>query len=144
MKCAPAGCAAMLAACDGDPTGADAAELRRAMDQWTAQGIDDYRMTIARQGGMIAGGAIITVRDGAPVSVQVTFPGEGMPASFFERFDTVEELFHIVEVAHSDRSHRIDAEYHPQFGVPMDVYVDPAKNVVDEEYGFRIQTFEVL
>lgn len=144
MKCAAAGCAAMLAACDGDSTGADPAELQRAMEQWNTQGIDDYRMTIRRQGGMVGGAAIITVRDGEPVSVQGIAPTEGMPAGFFQYFDTVEELFHILEVAHRDKSDRIDAEYHPQFGVPMDVYIDPAKNVVDEEYGFEIETFEVL
>lgn len=143
-KSAAAACAVMLAACGGDPTGADPDELRRAIDQWNAQGIDDYRMTIRRQGGMIGGAAIITVRDGEPVSVQPIAPTEGMPASFFEAFGTVEKLFHILTVAHNDRADRIDAEYHPQLGVPLDVYIDPAKNVVDEEYGFEIETFEVL
>jgi Family of unknown function (DUF6174) len=143
LKSVATGCAVMLAACD-DPTGADPAELRRAMEQRNAQGIDDYRMTVRRQGGMIAGAAIITVRDGEPVSVQGISPTEGMPASFFEAFGTVEKLFHILVVAHDDRADRIDAEYHPQLGVPLDVYVDPAKNVMDEEYGFEIETFEVL
>ncbi|HEX6373670.1 MAG TPA: DUF6174 domain-containing protein [Longimicrobium sp.] len=143
--CVAAGCAAMLASC-GDITGSagNRAELQRAMDRWNAQDIDDYRMTIRRQGGMIAAAAVVTVRNGEPVSVQVVDPAEGMPASFFDAFDTVENLFHILTVAHNDRSDRIDVEYHSQLGVPLDVYVDPAKNVADEEYGFVVDAFEVL
>jgi hypothetical protein len=140
-----AACVCALAAC-GNVTGsgADLAALRRAQDRWNARNIDDYRMTIRLQGGMIGGAAVITVRDGAPQSVQSIEPFEGMPASFFTPFDTVEDLFHILKVAHDNDSDRIDVEYHRELGVPMDVYIDPARNVVDEEHGFVVESFEVL
>lgn len=143
--CVAAGCAAMLAAC-GDITGSggNRAELRRAMDRWNAQGIDDYRMTVRMQGGMIGGAAVVTVRDGVPVSVEPIHEGPELPASFFAPFDTVEDLFHVLQVAHRDRAGRIDAEYHSQLGMPVDVYIDPEENVVDEEHGFEIEAFEVL
>lgn len=141
---AAAGCVALLAACSDITGTSDAAELRRALVRWSAQDIDDYRMTIRRQGGMIAAAAIVTVRDGQPVSVQPIAPGEGVPASFFERFDTVEDLFEMVANAHDDGADRIDAEYHRQLGVPVDVYVDPERNTADEEYGFVVEAFEPL
>ena len=144
--CVAGGCAALLAAC-GDITGSgrNGAELDRAMDRWNAQGIGDYRMTVRIQGGMIGGAAIVTVRDGVPVSVQpIREEGPEVPASFFAPFDTVEDLFHVLQVAHPDRDDRIRAEYHPQLGMPIDVYIDPETNVADEEHGFAIETFEPL
>ncbi|HEY0019701.1 MAG TPA: DUF6174 domain-containing protein [Longimicrobium sp.] len=144
-KFAAAGCVAILAAC-GDPTGSagDPAALSRALERWSVQDIDDYRMTIRLQGGMLAGHARITVRDGQTVSVQPLAPDEGMPPRFFEHLDTVDELFEVLIDAHNDDAHRIDVQYHPQLGVPMDVYIDPERNAIDEEHGFKIEVFEIL
>lgn len=145
LKMAAAACVAVLAAC-GDITGnaGERMELERARELWNAQGIDDYRMTLGLQGGMIGGRAIITVRDGVPVSVQPIEPWEEMPASFFQGFDTVEDLFAILQRAVDQDADRIDAEYHRQLGVPLDVYIDPSKNAVDEEHGFVVESFAVL
>lgn len=142
LKFAAAGCVAMLAAC-GDPTGSagDPEALNSAMERWSVQDIDDYRMTIRRHGG---GLARITVQDGQTVSVQPLAPDEGMPPSVFEYLETVEELFEMLIVAHNNDAHRIDATYHPQLGVPMDVYIDPQRNAIDEEHGFKIEVFEIL
>lgn len=145
LKMAAAACVAMLAAC-GDVTGnaGERMELERARELWDAQGIDDYRMTVGRQGGMIGGRAMITVRDGTPVSVQPLEPWEEMPPQYFNGMDTVEDLFAILQRAVDNDADRIDAEYHRQLGVPVDVYIDPSKNAIDEEHGFIVESFEIL
>jgi hypothetical protein len=144
-KFAALGCVAMLAGCEGDPTGSagDPEALASAQERWSAQDINDYRMTIRLQGGMIGGSARITVQNGQTVSIQPLAPG-ALPASAFQHLDTVEELFDILVSAHDDDAYRIDAEYHPQLGVPMDVLIDPEKNAVDEEHGFKVDIFEIL
>lgn len=142
LKFAVAGCVAMLAAC-GDPTGSagDPEALSAALERWSTQDIDDYRMTIRRQGG---GLARITVQDGQTVSVQPLAPDEGMPPSFFEHLETVDALFEILIAAHNNDAYRIDVQYHPQLGVPMDVSIDPDRNAIDDEHGFKVEVFEIL
>lgn len=143
-----AACVALPAACGDQPIGLgtdpELLEMRRARNRWLSQNADDYRMTVRRQGGMIGGAAVITVRDGVPVSVEGIAPYEGMPASYMEAFDTVDDLFHIVVVAFDNRAGRIDALYHPQLGMPVNVYIDPERNTADEEHGFVVESFEIL
>ena len=112
---------------------------------WNAQDIDDYRMTVHMGGGMIAGAAVIEVRDGVPVSVQPAGTGPGqIPLSAFARYDTVEELFGVLEDAFKTDAHRIDAEYHDRYGLPVSVFIDPREDVVDEEHGFWVEGFTPL
>jgi hypothetical protein len=140
-----AGCAAMLAAC-GDVTGSggDPMEFGRAFDLWNSKGIDDYRMTVRLQGGWLGGAAVIEVRDGVPVSVRPIAPGEGLPPEAFRDFDTVDELFGILANALNHEADRIDARYDRFLGVPLDVYIDPDTDAIDEEHGFLIEAFQVL
>ncbi|HEU0300045.1 MAG TPA: DUF6174 domain-containing protein [Longimicrobium sp.] len=139
------GCVAMLAACvDATGSTGDPMQLRRAIDQWNALAIDDYRMEIRPHDGTLGGGAIITVQNGEPVSVQMVALYEGTPASFFEDFDTVEELFYVLVGAHNLEADRIDVKYHRHLGVPVDVYIDPESNVAGDQHGFVIEAFEVL
>lgn len=139
-----AGCLALLAACSGNPTGIERAnmQLDAARALWDARGTDDYEMTVRLTGAWFGGAAVIRVRDGVPVSVQPTGPGDGTSPEVFASYDTVEELFAIVERAVEQNAYRLDAEYHARLGLPVDVYVDMEQNVVDEEHGFIVEAFE--
>ncbi|MBW3571095.1 MAG: hypothetical protein KY467_08315 [Gemmatimonadetes bacterium] len=139
-----AGCLGLLAACGSDPTGIEGKrmELEDARRLWQAQGIDDYRMTVRLTGAWFGGAAVIRVRDGVPVSVQPVNAGQGVTAETFASYDTVEELFAIVERAVAEGAHRLDAEYHARLGLPVNVFVDPIQNAIDEEHGFVVEVFE--
>jgi hypothetical protein len=135
-----------LSACSGNPTLADEeAEMERSRQVWNAQGIDDYRMTVRITGGLLGGSAVIEVRDGAPVSVQ---PAEGgpqnLPLSAFARYDTVEELFAVLEQAFANGADNVDATYDPTLGLPLNVAIDPFENAIDDEHGFMVVGFTVL
>jgi hypothetical protein len=139
-------CVAALAACSSNPNLADEeARMERSRQVWNAQGIDDYRMIVWITGGLLGGGAVIEVRDGVPVSVQ---PAEGgpqhLPMSAFARYDTVEELFAVLEQAFDRNVHEVKAEYDPRFGLPIDVDIDPMRDAIDEEHGFSVEGFTVL
>lgn len=137
-------CLAMLAAC-GDATGVESApmELERARGLWDARGVEDYRMTVRLTGAWIGGAAEIQVRGGVPVSVRAVGMPEGIPAEAFRHYDTVEELFAILQHAVDDDAERIAAEYHPRLGVPVEVYIDHRLNSVDDEHGFIVEAFDV-
>jgi hypothetical protein len=142
-KMVAAACLAVLAACDGDPMGirGERMELAQARQLWERQGTDDYRMTVRLTGAWFGGSAQIRVRDGVPVSVQPVDPGNGVTPGLFGAYDTVEELFTIVENAVAEGADRLDAEYHTRLGVPVEVYVDFA-DWIDEEHGFIVEAFE--
>jgi hypothetical protein len=137
-----AACLAVLAACDGDPLGirGERMELAQARQLWEREGTDDYRMTVRRTGAWFGGSAVIRVRDGVPVSVQPIDPVDGVTPEVFGAYDTVEELFAIVENAVAEGADRLDAAYHPRLGLPVDVYVDWA-DWADEEHGFVVEAF---
>jgi hypothetical protein len=137
---------AALAACSGNPTLADEqAQMERSRQLWNAQGIDDYRMTVRLQGGWFSGSVVVEVRDGAPVS-RHTPAGEPqqVPPEAFAEYDTVEELFAILERAFENGADDVDATYDPTLGLPVDVYIDPMKDAIDEEHGFLVQGFTKL
>lgn len=141
-----AGCLAVLAACEGEPTAivAEHMELTAARQLWDAKGVDDYRMRVRVVGAWMGGTAVITVRHGVPVSVDpVDKPGEAFGAMFGE-YDTAEELFAIVERAVADEADRIDAAYHSEYGLPVEVFIDFRTTWVDDEHGFIVETFERL
>jgi hypothetical protein len=135
-----------LAACGGDLTGVtgEKMELAAARRLWEHEGVDDYRMTVRLTGAWLGGAAVIAVRNGVPVSVRPM--GELGPESsgMFSGYDTVEELFGILEHAVAENADHIDATYHARYGVPVDVYVDYRESWVDDESGFVVETFDRL
>lgn len=135
-----------LSACSGNATLADEeAQMERSRQVWNAQGIDDYRMIVKITGGLIGGSAAVEVRDGVPVSVQPAPGGpQHLPMSSFAGYDTVEELFAVMERAFDRDVHELKAEYDPRFGVPIDVDIDPMRDAIDEEHGFAVEGFTVL
>lgn len=135
-----------LSACSGNPTLADEeARMERSRQVWNAQGIDDYRMTVRITGGLLGGSAAVEVRNGVAVSVQ---PAEGgpqnLPLSAFARYDTVEELFAVLEQAFETGADDVDATYDPTLGLPLNVAIDPMENAIDEEHGFLVEGFTKL
>jgi hypothetical protein len=140
-----AACVAVLAACDGGGlTGVtgEQMELARARQLWNQHGTDDYRMTVRLTGAWFGGKAVIVVRDGEPVSVQPVEPGNGVTVSLWESYDTVEELFGVLQRAVEDDAFRIDASYHAGYGVPVDVFIDHREGWADDEHGFVVETFD--
>ena len=141
-----AGCLAVLAACEGEPTAivAERMELSAARQLWNAQGMDDYRMRVRTTGAWGGAAAVITVRDGVPVSVKLV--GEEGPGFdwLFNDYDTVEELFAILDHAVAEDADHIDAAYHSQYGLPVEVFIDYRETWADDEQGFIVETFERL
>jgi hypothetical protein len=135
-------CVAMLAACS-DATGADGRrDIADARRLWDSRDVDDYRMTVQLGGAWIGGAAVIQVRDGVPVSVQPV--GEQtLPPEAFGAYDTVEELFAVLDNAVENDADRIDATFHDRLGIPLEVYIDVRTTWADDEHGFAVESFQL-
>ncbi len=88
--------------------------------------------------------AEVVVRNGQRVSVTIVETGEPVPAQFASLYLTVDELFDFVEDAIDRKAHRIDVEYDPDLGVPIEISIDYEENVIDEEMAFRASSFTPL
>jgi len=141
-----AACVALLAGCD-DPTGiaGERMELARARQLWSAEGVDDYRMQVRLVGAWFGGAAVIHVRNGVPVSVERVGEGGGeAPGEVWSHYDTVDELFGILQHAVDEEADQIDATYHARYGLPVQVSIDYRENWADDEQGFIVETFDRL
>ena len=142
-------CLALLVGCT--PTGPEGTErdaLRAGRGRWEAAGARSYRYTLDIRAMIIGGTPIsVEVRDGNPVSVRYVNTGQAVSTTaegaFVARFDTVEELFGVIEQA-LERKGRVSAAYDPSLGYPVSADVDPHRNAIDDEFGFRVLGFEVL
>lgn len=141
-----AGMAALLAACS-EPTGVtgERMELARARQLWDTRGVDDYRMQVRLVGAWFGGAAVIHVRNGAPVSVEpLGRQGGAGVGELWSHYDTVEELFAVVQRAVEYPADHIDATFHGRYGLPVDVAVDLEEQMADDEHGFIVETFDAL
>ncbi|HEX5869909.1 MAG TPA: DUF6174 domain-containing protein [Longimicrobium sp.] len=145
-KWVAAACLAVLAACSeegpAEPVVGEQMELAAARGLWNAHGSDDYRMTVRLTGAWWNGAAVIWVRNGVPVAVQSVAGGSEVPREVWRSYDTVDELFALVERAVQENAHFLAAEYHSSYGLPVDVFVDMRQNMVDDEQGFIVETFD--
>lgn len=141
-----AGCLAVLAACESEPTAIVAEHMGRpaARQLWDSQGVKDYRMRVRLTGAWLTGVSVITVRNGVPVSVEpVDQPGRSF-IHLFGDYDTVEDLFAVLERAEAEAADRIDAAFDSRYGVPVEVTIDNREDLADDEHGFIVETFERL
>lgn len=113
---------------------------------WEARNIDSYSYLLrvnAFSAEGAAGAVQVVVTDGVP---KVTAPA-GVPlpeGATFARYDTIPELFGLVEQAEAAGAETIRAEYDPAYGFPADVFIDLDKQLADEEFGFVITDFRPL
>jgi hypothetical protein len=64
--------------------------------------------------------------------------------SAFARYDTVEELFAVLEQAFDTGADDVDATYDATLGLPLLAAIDPMENAIDEEHGFLVEGFTKL
>jgi hypothetical protein len=87
---------------------------------------------------------VVEVQNGVPVSVEYATKGDPPPPEYFDRYDTIDELFLVIEDAIGQQPVILEAMYDNDYGFPIDVYIDYEANVADEELGFSVTDFEDL
>jgi hypothetical protein len=79
---------------------------------------------------------IIRVRGGQVVEREYETSDEPVPAEPAPFFPDVEGLFAFLEDALDQDPAQARAEFHPEYGYPVTMWVDFATNVADEEQGY--------
>lgn len=128
------------------PSGA-AGDLRAARAEWERQGIDSYRYTIRRSCECLpeaTAPARVEVRGGRTVSVVAAAGGRQLRPEVFEQYDTVEELFAVIEEAIARDPYRFTARYDARLGYPLEYSVDFDREHADDEGSLVITDFEVI
>lgn len=121
--------------------------LQQARLLWEANGIYGYSYDLQVNcfcPSEITRPVRVVVQNDQPVSVEYIDTAdskEAAPSPYFERYDTMDELFDIVETGIVGDAETVEAEYDPAFGFPAQVYIDESLSVADEEIGWRIENF---
>lgn len=117
-------------------------QLQKNRGKWAYAGIDDYRYVIHQACYCFAPSYRVEVIDGEVVSVtDVNDPISGSQAGYG---DTVPGLFDRIQAAMDANPDGLRATYHDVLGYPTSLSVDPSANVLDDEGGWVVDSFEVI
>lgn len=141
MKILPSGYAGLLAlvlflpGCSDDISGPDLRdELEANRNRWQSVGFTNYTYRVDRACFCGFGGlAEIEVRNGVIVAVTQVNDGAAVEPEFLEFYDTVEDLFDLIEAAIAREPQVLNVEYDDQLGYPTSIELDYAFNVADDE-----------
>ncbi|MCZ6867419.1 MAG: DUF6174 domain-containing protein [Chloroflexi bacterium] len=127
------------------PLGTAQRELDKNRQIWESQGLTDYRMAFQWFCFCVpeyVAPVVVSVRDTNTID-GVTFSETGAPVdpSSFDRYETVDGLFDLIQAAIDQNAFSISVEYDPELGYPAGASIDYQRLVIDEERGF---TAEVL
>ena len=118
-------------------------DLSVNMRRWHDQGYSSYDYVVSNQCFCVLGGVPVrvSVRDAQVVSVVYVSTGLPLESNLVSSYGDVERLFRLIDDAIAAHAASIRATYDPVLGYPADVFIDYARNVADEESGFRVTSF---
>ena len=110
-------------------------ELDDSRKKWLDAGIANYTYRQDRSCFcFFAGPADVTVINREIVSVRGLWPDSiDIGSDNFNIFDTVIDLFDMVEDAIDRKVHQLDVTYDQQFGYPTSIAIDYQENTIDDE-----------
>ncbi len=131
----------------GEPWAIHRELLERNRDRWTDERTAAYRYDFRMSCECIpgfAGTVEITVLDDritalVPQSSQVSVPEDQWPA-----FETVDEMFALIERAIDERAHQFHVEYDAALGYPTQISLDFDETHVDDELSIHVSALELL
>jgi hypothetical protein len=132
------GCAVLTGPDEPDPVAGEVAEQMR---KWEAQGLDDYRFTLARTCFCTEEAtqpARVEVRDDRVVKVTSIRTGRALS---LELGVTVEAMFEQIAAAARDGTY-LEAAYHPERGYPAQVVIGTLAN--DAGVGYSLSDLEAV
>ncbi len=127
------------AGCEDEGPRTQLEQLEEHEALWAATRPVAYRFALERICFCAERGPVRVTVEGQTVMdrtfVETGDPVEGEARSWFP---DVDGLFDVLRHALESGADHVDVEYDPQTGVPIDLWIDYAANVADEELGFHV------
>ena len=121
--------------------------LAAHQSRWSDQGKDSYRYEL-RIGCFcppeVTDAVLVFVRDGITDSVLYIESGRPAEDRYFERCDTVDKLFLLIQDAIDREADKIEVTYDEDLGIPTRIYIDFVEQAVDDEISYDIARFQIL
>ena len=129
------------------PAAENPAVVENPQALWESQNINSYRYTL--QVGCfciqeMVRPVTIEIIDGEVASITYVDDGTTADPQLFERYDSVDELFAIINDVELQNPVRLDVTYDETYGVPLSVNYDIDEMIADEELYLTISDFEVI
>ena len=98
--------------------------------EWSCYCIEDYvaPVNITVRDNRVRGAAF--VEGDVPIPIDIAI----------ERYQTIDELFNLIQSAIDANADSISVEYHPESGYPTQVWIDYDPRIADEERGFTVHS----
>ncbi|APV43752.1 hypothetical protein Dform_00394 [Dehalogenimonas formicexedens] len=133
----------LIPGCNPVPGGLQG-ELNTARAKWQKANIDDYSFRL-RVGCFcppeIVLPVIIKVENGIAISKGYTQEPKEVATPYFDRVETVDKLFGIIQDAIDTGADSLIVEYDAAYGYPKSIQIDPIKEAIDEEVAYFIELF---
>lgn len=114
---------------------------------WESQAVESYRYTL--QVGCfclqeMTQPVIIEVKNGEVASIIYLADGSAANPDFFERYDSIDKLFAVINDAQAQGPARLDVTYDETYGVPLSINIDISEMIADEELYLTLSNFETI
>jgi Family of unknown function (DUF6174) len=125
-----------------DDRRATLAALGAARRLWNAQAASDYMIDFQRTCFCLERLPVrLFVSQGRIRRVVRRDTGAALPASAWEPYLSVEQLFDFLEERARGGAYEVRVRFDPQYGYPADVWVDSDRQLADEEVGFTLANY---
>ncbi|MEH2331162.1 DUF6174 domain-containing protein [Nostoc sp.] len=114
---------------------------------WERANIYNYRITVSNSCFCIPdarGPVVIQVRNGQTTSITSVATGKPVNPEFFQKYDTIPELFNVIQDAIKRKASNLDVEYNAKFGYPTKINIDYDSQIADEEIFLTIENFQEI
>lgn len=121
--------------------------LARHQRLWVQQGIESYRYQLKINcfcPPEVTDPVIVEVSDGSVISVSYVATGTPAETRYFEKYDTVDELFLVIDDALERKAAEISVTYDETLGLPTRIYIDFEKLALDDEIAYNVTEFQAL
>ncbi|WP_338421770.1 DUF6174 domain-containing protein [Nostoc flagelliforme] len=121
--------------------------LRFNKGLWDRANIYNYHITVSNSCFCITdarGPVVIRVRNGQPTSITSVATGQPVNPQFFQKYDTIPELFNVIQDAINRKAYNVDVEYNAKLGYPTKINIDYDSRIADEEIFLTIENFQEL
>lgn len=130
----------ILAGCSKDSPTPSYAEYEA---RWKSKRLTNYTMVQSLRCYCPNGGQKVTVivRNNLITDVR-DINGQSLPVDSQKPYKTVDELFAIIRSVDPAKVATLNVVYDNRLGYPTNLYVDPSKQIADEEYGYSVENLQ--